>query len=455
MGEILTDSIVALATPHGSGAIAVIRLSGPQTVRILTRCWQGMAPARMQSHTVHLGYIADAAGNQIDQVLATVMLAPKSYTGEDTIELSCHGSPWIQREIIRRLTECGARPAEPGEFTRRAFLNGRLDLTEAEAIADLIATSSRAAQRIALNQTKGEILRELETLRSQIVELLTLIELELDFSEEDVEFASRQKIEELLRQVATRLRSMSATYTEGSAIKEGIPVAIIGATNAGKSSLLNALIHDDKAIVSDIPGTTRDSIESTIEIGDYLYRLTDTAGLRPTTDTIERIGIDRARTIARKARIVIHLIDATDPSPAPLDPELNASLTDDTRIMTVFNKADLLDNTATTDKAPEAIYISAKTGQGLEQLKQQLVAMAKGDRNTANEIIITNARQAYALSRAADTADSALQSLTAGLPADLIAQDLRELTDHLSTLTGAITTPEILQTIFSRFCIGK
>lgn len=451
----MTDSIVALATPYGSGAIAVIRLSGPQAIRILTRCWQGMPPARMQSHTVHLGYIADADGNQIDQVLATVMLAPKSYTGEDTIELSCHGSPWIQREIIRRLTECGARPAEPGEFTRRAFLNGRLDLTEAEAIADLISTSSRAAQRIALNQTKGEILRELETLRSQIVELLTLIELELDFSEEDVEFASRQKIEELLRQVATRLRSMSATYTEGSAIKEGIPVAIIGATNAGKSSLLNALIHDDKAIVSDIPGTTRDSIESTIEIGDYLYRLTDTAGLRSTTDTIERIGIDRARTIARKARIVIHLIDATDPSPAPLDPELNASLTDDTRIMTVFNKADLLDNTATTDKAPEAIYISAKTGQGLEQLKQQLVAMTKGDRNTANEIIITNARQAYALSRAADTADGALQSLTAGLPADLIAQDLRELTDHLSTLTGAITTPEILQTIFSRFCIGK
>lgn len=343
------DTICAISTPHGSGGIAVARISGPEAFAITDKIWKGKKLGDVKSHTVHLGEVMDSDGAVLDQAVAAVFKAPASYTSEDTVELSVHGSRWIQRELIKSLIKAGARLAERGEFTSRAFAAGRFDLAEAEAVADLIASSSRAAHRIALNQMRGSVSKRLDKLREDLIQLASLLELELDFSEEDVEFASRERLLALATETKNEIERLVGTFNTGSAIKDGIPVAIIGRTNAGKSSLLNALLGDDRAIVSDIHGTTRDIVEDTLEIGDYLVRFQDTAGLRQTDDAIERIGIDRSYKAACTARIVIHVMDGTA---AESNDCSDISDIEPNRIITVFNKIDIADSPPRPESYP-------------------------------------------------------------------------------------------------------
>lgn len=446
------DTICAISTPYGSGGIAVARISGPDAIAIVDRIWKGKPLAACQSHTVHLGDIYDTTDEVLDQAVATVFRAPASYTSEDTVEISVHGSKWIQRELINSLINAGARLAERGEFTSRAFAAGRFDLAEAEAVADLIASSSRASHRIALGQMRGSVSRRLDTLRAALVDLASLLELELDFSEEDVEFASRDRLLELAVQTQNEIQRLLDTFNRGAAIKDGIPVAITGRTNAGKSSLLNAILGDERAIVSDIHGTTRDIVEDTLEIGDYLIRFQDTAGLRDTDDVIERIGIERSFRAAETARIVVYVVDSSDTNNIDIDATEMLGDIPAERIITVFNKSDI-----STLPCPEsAIAISTKTGDGLDDLREALIAKLKLFADTENgEVLLTNARHAQALTQAAKSITDFIDALRNGIPTDLAAQLLRETLHHLSTITGAITTPEILQTIFTRFCIGK
>lgn len=449
ISKILNDTICAISTPAGRGGIAVIRLSGPQALEIAGKRWHGARLETVPSHTVHLGSIFDAKGMTLDQAVATVFRGPRSYTGEDTVEFSVHGSPWIQREVLDSLTSAGARIAWPGEFTQRAFTNGRLDLAQAEAVGDIIASSSRAAHRVAMNQMRGGFSRDLNALRDRLIDLASLLELELDFSHEDVEFASRTQLIDLATELLDHLERLHGSFRAGNALKEGIIVAIVGATNAGKSSLLNALLNDERAIVSDIHGTTRDTIEETIEIGDYLFRFIDTAGLRETDDAIERIGIERSYKAISQAHIVLHIIDSTQPD----SQDLKTKLAKDAVTITIANKSDL--SQAQTNVQVD-LFISALTGDGLPALRDKLTEIAAslaGD--MAESSIITNARHAEALSKAAESITRVLNGLRSTLPADLIAQDLRETIHHLSAITATITTPDLLQNIFSKFCIGK
>ena len=449
------DTICAISTPPGVGGIAVARICGQDAINITDKIWQGKRLSDAKSHTAHLGTILAPDGSTLDEGVATVFRAPRSYTGQDTVEISVHGSRWIQRELISALVAAGARPAEPGEFTRRAFAAGRFDLSEAEAVADLIASSSKAAHRLAINQMRGSVSKQLESLRKQLVELASLLELELDFSEEDLEFASRTHLVELAEAVGSEISRLTKTYRTGTAIKEGIPVAIIGHTNAGKSSLLNALVGDERAIVSEIHGTTRDIVEDRIELGSYLIRLQDTAGLRQDTDdTIERIGIERSINAAVKAEIIIYLIDASSPATqAEVEAELTGANTE--RIIYAINKTDLCRNTPALPHNAQPIELSIKTPQDSTLSAMPLYKNRRLAGGANADLLITNARQAAALEAASNSNRALLAALRSGIPADLVAQDLRETLHHLATVTGSVTTPEILATIFSRFCIGK
>lgn len=478
------DTICAVATPAGVGGIAVIRISGPEAVEVADRLWRGRKLADQATRTAHFGNIIDPenGGELLDQAVATIFRAPASFTGEDTVELAVHGSRYVQRRLIQLLCDHGCRLAEPGEFTRRAFSNGRMDLAQAEAVADVIASNSRAAHRLAASQMKGDFSRRLEGLREKLLELASLLELELDFSEEEVEFASRRQLVEIATQLHDELTRLSRSFRAGNAIKEGIPVAIIGPTNAGKSSLLNRLLGEDRAIVSDIHGTTRDTIEDTLEIGDYLFRFIDTAGLRDTADPIESLGIERSRRAASRAAITLLVLDSTLPLPAPSD--LGLSPDRDGSLILLLNKSDLAaasaapdrdvpaaSSAAVSDKTAEPDFaalaerygatavlpISAKTGQGQDRLRDQLLTLADallGD-TTEDTLLVTNQRHAQALADAAQTTAAVLDALRRNLPGDLIAQDLRATIHHLSLITGTLTTPDILSSIFSRFCIGK
>ncbi|MDE7438785.1 MAG: tRNA uridine-5-carboxymethylaminomethyl(34) synthesis GTPase MnmE [Muribaculaceae bacterium] len=513
------DTIVAVSTAPGIGGIAVVRLSGHDALQILEKCWRGADLSKIVSHTAHLGKIIDRNGDAFDEVVITYFKGPKSFTGEDVVEISCHGSRWIQREIVNLLIGHGARPASPGEYTQRAFINGRLDLAQAEGVIDLISSSSRAAHRLAMQQTSGRFSGYLGTLREQLIDLASLLELELDFSEEDVEFADREKLRNITADTLATLRKLAKSYATGKVLKEGIPVVIAGAPNAGKSTLLNALLDEDKAIVSDIPGTTRDVIEDTAEIDGVLFRFADTAGLREASDAIEKIGIERAEERLRKARIVLWLVDVSDPQ---FKNEIDrikvriAALLDAKHIL-LLNKTDLATGSDTCSQSAvmgsdtcsqvseldcvgtfackrnqnegkinedfaSVISISAAKGEGIEKLKETMVKEGYGDYNPENDIMLTNGRHyaailngiaalqrvAAALTPSADPtelsqADSDLSSGKInmyqddyiGLSADLIAQDVREALHHLSLLTGTISTPDLLTTIFSRFCIGK
>ena len=486
------DTIVAVATAPGTGGIAVIRLSGPDAFRILERVWRGVPIEGIASHTAHLGRIA--AGDEIvDEVVLTLFRAPNSFTGEDVAEISCHGSRWIQRQIVNLLIKNGARCANPGEFSQRAFMNGRIDLAQAEGIADLVAASSRAAHRVAMQQANGSLSGRLNQLRDSLVDLASLLELELDFSEEEVEFADRRKLCDLADETINYIGKLADSYSAGRAFKEGIPVVIAGEPNAGKSTLLNQLLEEDKAIVTDIPGTTRDIIEGTREIGGALFRFIDTAGLRDTDDNVERLGIERAKDRLKRAAIVLWTIDLS----APLEPqfELVASHRDSLsgiRQVILLNKSDLASdkNAAAADKISgfikdltfktdtvgtadsnnmtegnippvKIISISASEGTGIPDILDYLQDYAAELAGSDSDIMVTNARHYEALLRGKEAllrARAALQSGTdAGtcISADFIAQDIREAIHHLSTITGSISTPDLLQTIFSRFCIGK
>lgn len=464
------DTICAVSTAPGVGGIAVIRVSGAQARQIVDRVWRGKRLDSVASHTAHLGSIVDESGEVIDSAVATVFCAPASFTGDDVVELSVHGSAWIQRETVQLLVRQGCRIAEPGEFTRRAFAAGKLDLAEAEAVADVIASSSRAAHRMAMSQMRGDFSRRLESLREGLLELASLLELELDFSEEDVEFASREKLRELADEIHGVVARLASSFATGAALKEGVPVAIVGATNAGKSTLLNHLLGDDRAIVSDIHGTTRDIIEDRIEIGGVLFRLIDTAGLRDTTDVVESLGIDRTVKQIDKAAIVVWVIDpaATDDTLRDTWQRISAHLTEGQHLIIAVNKSDLRtasgnhaeairDSIETGALLPEGftvINISAATGDGIDALHRALIE-ASGVNSWQGDILVTNARHYEALTRALDSIDRVIQGLAAGISGDFIAQDVRETIHHLGTITGAITTTDILSTIFSRFCIGK
>lgn len=479
------DTIVAVATPPGTGGIAVVRVSGPEAVNVVARGWKGCDLEKCASHTVHLGTLMDTEGEAVDQCVATVFRSPKSYTGEDTVELALHGSPWIQRRAVETLISYGARPAGPGEFTRRAFLNGRLDLAQAEGVADLISASSRAAHRLAMQQASGGFSRKIDTLRERLIEFAALLELELDFSEEDVEFADRTRLLELARTTRDEMASLAATFDAGQAFKAGVPVVIAGVPNAGKSTLLNRLLREDKAIVTPIAGTTRDILEDTVEIGGILFRFIDTAGLHESTDEVERIGIDRARDRIARARILIWMLDTTadlNPQLAELRSLLPTLRANGTRVLLLLNKSDitsalpfpadshkdfseaLIDdiekligicNKEKTGELDKVIRISAETGEGLSQLETTLTTIATSEHNPDTELIVTNARHAEALRAAAESLTRAIDSLETGLSSDLTAIDIRQATAHLSELTGALTTDTLLHHIFAHFCVGK
>lgn len=466
----MEDTICAISTPGGVGGIAVIRVSGPHAIEITDKIWKGKPLGNSTSHSAHLGEIGNWALNEvIDQCVATVFRSPKSFTGEDTVEISVHGSKWIQREALNLLLKAGCRMAEAGEFTRRAVMNGRLDLSQAEGVADVIASTSRAAHRIAMSQMKGSISRKLTELRTQLLELSVLLELELDFSEEDVEFADRSRLLNIAYSIRNELQHLYGSFRQGSAIRDGIPVVIAGQTNAGKSSLLNALLDYDRAIVSDIHGTTRDTIEETLEIGDYLFRFIDTAGLRDTADPIEKIGIQRSHEAIEKARIVIVLVDITSLDGDCLQEKLMIGSAEDCSTIVALNKCDLIGSTeaellkkeceelATSDgKIADALLVSVKDGTGIDRIREDLIRIASEDCGDSHDnIIITNLRQAETLKRSIESIEPLIQGLKSGLETDLVAQHLRETLSNLASITGEIPSTEVLNTIFSTFCIGK
>ncbi len=442
MEQPLIRTICAISTPAGVGGIAVARISGPDAITIVSKIWNGADLKLAKSHSAHYGTIFDPeTGQPLDDGVATVFHGPRSYTGEETVELSVHGSPWIQRELINLLIRQGASIADRGEFTRRAVANGKLDIAEAEAVADIIAADSRTAARVALSHIRGEFSRELNNLRDQLIELASLAELELDFSEEDVEFADRSKLLDLARLILKKVNALADSFATGRAIKNGVKVTLSGATNAGKSTLLNRLIGEEKAIVSNIHGTTRDTIEDTSEINGILFRFIDTAGIRQTDDPIEKIGIDRAQKAIADADINLWLIDPENPS-YPENPS--------DRTVIIYNKADIYE-----DRIPDgAIKISALADPDLTPLTDLLTRKAM-PLQIAPAQTVTNARHYEALLRAAQSAQRIIDALLTTLPTDLIAQDIRETIHHLSSITTPITTPDLLTQIFTRFCIGK
>ena len=446
------DTIVAPATAAG-GAIAVVRVSGREAFTLCDRLFRGRKPlAGAEGYTVHYGEIMD--GDRIvDDVLATVFRAPHSYTGEDSVEISCHGSSYIVSEILRLLTAAGGRMAQPGEFTIRAYLAGKLDLSQAEAVADTIAASSRAAHALASTQMRGGYSDELEQLRDKLLNLTSLLELELDFSEEEVEFADRTALRETMQRIGAEIDRLRNSFSLGNAIKEGVAVAIAGAPNVGKSTLLNRLLNEERAMVSEIAGTTRDVIEERANIGGILFRFLDTAGIRSTDDRLERMGIERTMESIRRAQIVIHMIDA--PTLAGTLPEPDFTLRPDQKILTVANK---IDKASASLNLPENIIaISAKQGTGIDHLCDALRRTVDTEALYHGDPVVSNSRHYEALTTAREALDRALDGLGNDLPADLLSEEIRQVIHHLGSITArdSIAPDEVLQNIFSKFCIGK
>lgn len=459
------DTVIALASPAGVGAIAILRISGPKAIEITAKLFQPIGKkslADQASHTIHLGHIVDKE-RVIDQVLVSIFKNPNSYTGQDVIEINCHGSVYIQQEIIQLFLKNGCRSADPGEFTLRAFLNGKMDLSQAEAVADLINSNSKAAHQIAIQQMRGGITNELKELRQQLLDFASLIELELDFSGEDVEFADRSKFKELLDQIIQVLKRLIESFALGNAMKNGIPVAILGAPNAGKSTLLNTLVNEERAIVSDIAGTTRDAIEDEVVLDGIVFRFIDTAGIRNTNDQIEAIGIQKAYEKAEKAQVIIFLIDAQqfNLKQAELLAELDqiSQRFHEKRLLIVANKVDLLDaeELKQLKSLPaETLQLSAKTDLNVTALKSSLLSLVNSGALSTNEVLVTNSRHFEALNLALESILAVQTGLENELPSDLMAIDLRECLGHLGTITGEYDVDQdILGNIFSNFCIGK
>ena len=447
----MNDTICALATAPG-GAIGIIRISGPQALEILSRVFTkdvSAAPA----NTIHYGHIKNGA-EIVDEVMVSLFRAPHSYTGEDSVEISCHGSRYILNKVLNLLIAEGCRQAGPGEFTQRAYLNGKMDLSQAEAVADLIASTNKATHQIAISQLRGHFSSKLAQLREQLLKLTSLLELELDFSDhEDLEFADRSELMELTKTIDNHITHLSNSFETGQAIKQGIPVAIVGKTNVGKSTLLNRLLKDDRAIVSDVHGTTRDTIEDTIDIKGITFRFIDTAGIRQTQDEVEQIGITRTYAAIDKARIVLWLIDSE-----PSIKEINDILqrTDNKKLIVIKNKSDKADNNSYNSLKLPFISISAKFGKGIEELEQAIYEAADIPTLTENDIIVTNARHYEALVRAHEHIQRVIDGLQMQLSGDLLSEDLRLTLDTLAEITGGQITPnEVLGNIFKNFCVGK
>ncbi len=431
-------TICAISTAYGTGGIAIVRVSGTEAITIVNSLFSGRASlADANAGTVHFGRI-EREGEVLDEVLCSVFRAPHSFTGEDTVEIACHGSLYIQQELLRWLIDAGCKAAEPGEFTRRAFLNGKMDLAQAEAVADLIAAQSKAEKDLALSQLRGSVSGELQVLRVRLLHFTSLIELELDFADhEELEFADRSELKILAEEIEAKLAALMASFRTGNAIRNGIPVAIVGAPNVGKSTLLNALLGEQRAIVSDIQGTTRDTIEDTLVIDGILFRLIDTAGLRETNDTLENMGIERSRKAMEQAQIVIHLLDATNPKPLAVETK--------GIIIEVYNKSDLVHK--------EGLAVSAKKGE-ISSLRAELVRVARENMHTS-AVMLSNARHYEAVSRAHTFIERVQEGLQNNLSGELLSLDLQDCLAALGEVTGQITNKEVLSNIFSKFCIGK
>ena len=480
------DTICAPATIPGTGAISVIRVSGPDALTIadkVIKCRKGSV-SEAKGYTIKFGTVCDAAGAVIDEVLVSVFRAPLSYTGENSVEISCHASSYIVSSLMDLLYAAGARAADPGEFTQRAYLNGKMDLAQAEAVADVIASQNAAAHRIAFKQMKGGFSTELRDMRSELLELVSLMELELDFSEEEVEFADRSRLDDLLNALVAHISRLIDSFKLGNAIKNGVPVAIAGATNTGKSTLLNALLGEDRAIVSDVHGTTRDTVEETLNIDGILFRFIDTAGLRETEEVVEKIGIERTFKKISEASIVLGMVDLTRDFESTCDTisEIIDKVDFDTqKVLFLLNKTDICEAnknvslinyivTSLEDKnvksaiieSPEdyvkstpIVPISAKTGSGIDILRSILAASQRNLLTDSDTTLVTNQRHVQALSDARTSLLRVQDGLASGLPTDLAAQDIREAIYHLGSIVGEISTDEVLGNIFRNFCIGK
>lgn len=466
----IEDTICAPATVPGTGAIAIIRMSGKDSFRIADKVvsCKGSTISETEGYKLRYGVALEADGTDLDTVLVSVFRSPHSYTGEDSVEISCHSSKYVVERLLQRLVDSGARPAGPGEFTQRAFVNGKMDLAQAEAVADVISSQNAAAHRVAYSQLKGGFSKELKSLRDELLKMTSLLELELDFSEEDVEFASRRELSALLDGALRHIHSLTDSFRYGNALRNGVPVAIVGAVNAGKSTLLNALVGDDRAIVSDIAGTTRDTVEETMTIDGTLFRFIDTAGLRETSDEVEKIGISRSYKKMNEASIVLALLDVT-----ASEEENEYSISDivsnldvkSQKLIVLLNKVDvlgsninvsLLNNTVSSpDEKVTKLYISAKTGFGLDTLRTLLSDSQKTATLDSGQTIVTNLRHYQSLMSAAASLEKVRSSLTTSQTPDLLSEDLRQALHHLSSILGEVTPDEVLGNIFERFCIGK
>lgn len=475
---ILQETIVALATPSGAGAIAVIRLSGKDAITIASQVFQSVSGkdlSKQKTHTIHLGHIVDPStgsgqvGKVIDQVLVSIFKGPNSYTGENVVEISCHGSTFIQQQIIQLLLRKGAKMAQAGEFTLRAFLNGKLDLSQAEAVADLIASDNEASHQIAMQQMRGGFSNEIAKLREELLNFASLIELELDFSEEDVEFADRTAFHDLLNRIEFVLKRLIDSFAVGNVIKNGIPVAIVGEPNVGKSTLLNALLNEERAIVSDIAGTTRDTIEDELVINGIGFRFIDTAGIRDTQDHVESIGIKKTFEKIEQAQVVLFLVDSSQLTVDSIENlkieiEKVKNKYPNKAIVAIINKVDLLseedvkdikEQLSTFDVQLSTIFISAKQKEGIEELKNALLAYVNTGALRNNETIVTNTRHYDSLLKALEEIQKVKWGLDAGISSDLMAIDIRSALHYFGEITGEVTNDELLGNIFANFCIGK
>jgi len=447
------DIICAIATPNGTGAIAVIRASGKGSIELVDQLFSGNL-TEAQSHTLHFGTLKNERNELIDEVLISVFHEGKSFTGEESVEISCHASPFIQKEILSAIYKNGARVANAGEFTMRAFMNGKLDLSQAEAVSDLIASESKASHNIALKQLRGGFSNKLKELREKLIHFASMVELELDFAEEDVEFADRTELKNLVDEVIAYITTLANSFELGNAIKKGVPVAIVGAPNTGKSTLLNNLLGEDRAIVSNIAGTTRDVIEETINIEGVLFRLIDTAGIRDNAEEIEALGIQRSKEKIVQSSVVLCMSDLSvenDLARVKSWAEEIRNEFPDKKVLIIGNKMDL-----SKDEASEGVLvISAKEGSNIDALKKRIVELVVGDRDLDQDIIVNNSRHYEALLRTRDALTKAQNGLVIGVTGDFVAMDIRQAMFHLGSITGDISTDDLLGNIFSKFCIGK
>jgi tRNA modification GTPase len=452
------DTIVAIATPPGIGAIGVIRISGDKAFDIINKLFPSKNIATQPANTLHVGYLKDGE-NILDEVVLSIFRSPSSYTGEDVIEISCHGSPYIQQQVMEALIQHGARIAKAGEFTQRAFLNGKLDLTQAEAVADLIMSNTNASKNIALKNMRGGFSQILKKMRERLIQFSALIELELDFSEEDVEFADRKKFLDLIDEISEAVKKLLHSFRLGNVIKNGVSVAIIGNPNAGKSTLLNTLLNENRAIVSEIAGTTRDTIEELININGILFRLIDTAGIREhSQDIIENMGVVKSREKIKAADIVLYLFDINTASSDELTVSVNEIQKQNANVITVANKIDCLDERIWINKKeifPDSIFISGKMNTGIETVKERLFEKATGDSLVSENIILTNARHFSALKEVELTLEEIKKGIERKTSGDLLSPDIRKCLYYLGEITGEITNEDMLDYIFSKFCIGK